>query len=291
VGSVRNLNYQLKQLCRNNRDGSFSTQSGRRAILQQVANDLRQLGFWELQARSLKKKHIDALVKKYKNDKLAVGTIKNRMSALRWWSQKFNREQVVEPTNAHYGIGTRDYVAKESKAQQLDQTQLNKITCPYVKPSLQLQIEFGLRREEAIKFMPRYADQRDHIKLKSTWCKGGKARTIPIRTHSQREVLNYAHQLAKRGALIPPQLQYVQQMRRYEKQCLKAELYNMHGLRHAYAQNRYEELTGWKAPACGGLTSKQLTAEQKQQDLKARLIISSELGHHREQITVNYLGR
>lgn len=61
--------------------------------------------------------------------------------------------------------------------------------------------------------------------------------------------------------------------------------------RHAYAQIRYEEITGWFAPACGGPTSKQLTAEQKEVDLKARLIISAELGHKREQITATYLSR
>jgi len=84
---------------------------------------------------------------------------------------------------------------------------------------------------------------------------------------------------------------YVQQMRRYEKHTQKVGLCKMHGLRHAYAQTRYQELTGWPAPTNGGPTSKQLTSEQKQTDLKARLIISKEMGHTREQITASYLGR
>ena len=65
----------------------------------------------------------------------------------------------------------------------------------------------------------------------------------------------------------------------------------MHGLRHAYAQIRYEELTGWKAPAAGGPKSKTLTPEQREIDRKARLVISQELGHEREQVTTAYLGR
>jgi hypothetical protein len=57
----------------------------------------------------------------------------------------------------------------------------------------------------------------------------------------------------------------------------------MHGLRHAYAQNRYyEELTGWKAPAAGGSESRALTLEQRAADREARLTISRELGHERE---------
>jgi hypothetical protein len=60
---------------------------------------------------------------------------------------------------------------------------------------------------------------------------------------------------------------------------------------HAYAQNRYEELTGWKAPASGGPDSKVLTPEQRELDREARLTISLELGHEREAVTIAYLGR
>ena len=65
----------------------------------------------------------------------------------------------------------------------------------------------------------------------------------------------------------------------------------MHGLRHAYAQARYEELTGWVCPAAGGPIAKELTPEQREQDREARLTISRELGHAREQVTAAYLGR
>ncbi len=65
----------------------------------------------------------------------------------------------------------------------------------------------------------------------------------------------------------------------------------MHGLRHAYAQRRYEELTGWKAPAAGGPVTRALSPGQKVIDRHARQTISQELGHEREQITSVYLGR
>jgi hypothetical protein len=65
----------------------------------------------------------------------------------------------------------------------------------------------------------------------------------------------------------------------------------MHGLRHAYAQIRYEELTDWACPAAGGPTSRELTHEQLERDREARLTISRELGHEREQVTAAYLGR
>ena len=65
----------------------------------------------------------------------------------------------------------------------------------------------------------------------------------------------------------------------------------MHGLRHAYAQNRYEELTGWLCPAVCGPVAKELTAEQRERDREARRSIRHELWHEREQVTAAYLGR
>ena len=38
------LNYQLKQLCNHNRQGSYSKQSARRHMLDQIANPLHELG-------------------------------------------------------------------------------------------------------------------------------------------------------------------------------------------------------------------------------------------------------
>lgn len=64
----------------------------------------------------------------------------------------------------------------------------------------------------------------------------------------------------------------------------------MHGLRHAYAQSRYEVLTGWKSPKAGGLARKELTAEQQIKDAFARQTISRELGHERIEVVKVYLG-
>ncbi|MEE8058812.1 MAG: hypothetical protein V3T17_13420 [Pseudomonadales bacterium] len=64
----------------------------------------------------------------------------------------------------------------------------------------------------------------------------------------------------------------------------------MHGLRHHYAQQRYQTLTGWPCPACGGPTRQQLSEEQREQDNRAREKISDELGHVRAQIVSIYCG-
>jgi site-specific recombinase XerC len=288
---MKDLNYQLMKLCRENRDGSFSTQATRRRILDLIANQLHELGYKRMQAKSLKPKHIDAVVSLWKDSGLSIGTFKNRLSALRWWASKVGKADIIASDNKAYGIGNRSYVGEESKAKILDEKQLEKISDEHVRLSLRLQSAFGLRREEAIKFSPNYAIKDDHIKLKPTWTKGGRARTVPIRTDEQWRLLKEVRKLAKGGALIPPNKNYEKQLHRYERQVRDAGIKNPHGLRHAYAQRRYEELTGWKAPLAGGPASKSRNSDQRARDKGARETISKELGHTREQISKVYLAR
>ncbi|MDH5502048.1 MAG: integrase domain-containing protein, partial [Gammaproteobacteria bacterium] len=274
-----------------NRDGSYATQATRSRILDLIANQLHELGYKHMQARSLKPKHVDALIAQWKDQRISVGTFKNRLSALRWWANKVGKADIIARDNNAYGIGNRLYVGETSKAQTLDEKQLEKVSEAHVRLSLRLQSAFGLRREEAIKFSPNYAIKDDHIKLKASWTKGGRARTVPIRNDAQRQLLEDVKKLAKGGAVIPPERNYVEQRNRYDRQVRTAGIKNPHGLRHAYAQRRYEELTGWKAPLAGGPNRSALSAEQRALDSQARATISNELGHNRTSITRTYLGR
>jgi len=289
--TMKNLNYQLKQICRHNRDGSYATQQNRERMLSLIADQLHALGYRGLEAKSLKPKHVQALVKHWQARDISIGTQKNRMAVLRWWAEKVGRQNVIARHNDFYGIPDRSFVSNDSKAVNLDAEALGRVRDDHVRLSLALQQVFGLRREEAIKFQPRYADRGDHLVLKDSWTKGGKARVIPIRTERQRATLERARALAGGGSLIPPARNYVQQLRVYERHTLNAGLSKLHGLRHAYAQARYAELTSWQAPKAGGPSSSTLTPEQRAIDREARLTVSRELGHEREQITGIYLGR
>ena len=63
---MRDLNYKLKQLCDRNRDGSYATQRDRERVLDQVADQLQELGYRHMEATSLKPKHIERLVESWK---------------------------------------------------------------------------------------------------------------------------------------------------------------------------------------------------------------------------------
>jgi integrase len=288
---MRDLNYQFKQLCTRNCDGSHATRADRERILDLVAKQLQEMGYRHLRVGSLKPKHVDALLARWQSEGIATGTLKNRMSALRWWAEKVGKQNVIARSNAVYGIAERVFVSNVSKAWTLDTERLARIDDPYTAMSLRLQAGFGLRREESIKIIPAWADGGTVLRLKDTWTKGGKYREVPIRTMAQRALLEQAKRLAGAGSLIPIELRYRDQLQRFKSQCAKAGIHGVHGLRHQYAQARYEQLTGWRCPAQGGPTNRQLTPAQKAIDQQARQTISIELGHHRLQITAVYLGR
>jgi hypothetical protein len=194
---------------------------------------------------------VDVLLERWQAEGLSAGTLKNRLAHLRWWAEKVGKAGVIPADNAQLGIPKRHFVADENKARELGD-RLDRIRDAHVRMSLSLQEAFGLRREECIKFQPRYADRGDCIVLKDSWAKGGRPRTVPITTPEQRTVLDAV------GSLIPPHKNFIQQRRTYDGQCKAAGLSRMHGLRHRYEQMRYEALTGWKAPA-GELRAQRVT--------------------------------
>ena len=286
-----NLEKELSNLCFQNKDGSYSTQYNRRKILTQAASDLKKLGFYNLSPRGLKPKHVERLVEHWKESGIKAATIKNRMSHLRWWARKVEKPAIIAKDNSKYGIDDRKYVTNKTKAFNLTTEKLLQIKDDRIRASVELQRAFGLRREECLKFQPSYAIKKDKIVLKASWTKGGKAREILIRNQYQREVLKTASQFAGNGSMIPSDYKYKEWLNRYTGQVAQAGLSKLHGLRHQYAQDRYQELTGRRCPAQGGKVSRQLTPSEKKIDLAARLTISKELGHERESITAIYLGR
>lgn len=284
------LTMDLVRLCRRNRDGSYGTQTNRRRGLTAMADELDDLGYKLPTAASLKPKHVDALIERWLDEDKSEASIRNRLSWLRWWAEKIGKPNIVHRDNGHYNVGERHETGR-NRAKTFDHAKFRSLECPYVRSSILLQVAFGLRREEAIKFQPQAAMRGDHIALQASWTKGGRARTIPITTPEQREVLyRIATFIKGRGSLIPPQLSYVEQLKRYEYQTRKAGYRNLHGYRHAYAQKRYLTLTGLPCPLAGGKRWDAMTDKERAADRAARRQVSAELGHARLKITDTYLG-
>ena len=177
---------------------------------------------------------------------------------------------------------------------------LNRVDNRFAQASLGLQMVFPLRREEAIKFTPSRAIRGNRIVLQGSWCKGGRGREIAVRTRAQREALAFAAEVAGKGSLIPPSLDYkTYRDGPFRAACDQAGVSRTHGFRHAWAQDRYREITrkldargvGWECPVRGGPTRDQLTPAQFEIDRYARMVIVEDLGHSRLSSSYPYLGR
>ena len=289
---MRDLNYDLKELCRHNRDGSYATQADREHILDLDRRSAPRDGLPGLRAQGLKPKHVEKLVARWLAEELSPGTIKNRMSVMRWTAQKLGKDNIVARTNAAYGIPDRVYVTNVSKAKQLGMEQLESIRTPCAQMSLRLQAAFGLRREDSIKIVPAWADRGDR------WCSripgpraGGRSRfpsAPPSSGNSSTKPKHSPRARAWSRRATPP----TATTSSISATSVGGSAFTPStGIGICTPRTRYQELTGWECPARGGPTSRQLTPKQKAIDREARETISHEMGHGREQITAVYLGR
>lgn len=291
---MNKLEFGFNHILDRNKDGSFATQSNRKRMLSMFSQQLKDAGYKtnEMRPSDLKGRHINALIRQWKADEVSTGTIKNRMSNIRWLAEKIGKPDMIK-SNETYGIENRKYITNVDKSLRTDNLNLDQLS-PHVRQSIELQKQFGLRREEAMKFTANYAlggydpYSAPVLKIKPSWAKGGRYREIPITSDAQRNALMSALTLSGDGSLIPPDRSYKQHLGHFERETKAIGLGQTHGLRHLYAQDRYRELTGFECPAVGGVFD--LTDEQKAIDLSARQTISNELGHNRLSVTGIYLG-
>jgi integrase len=163
----------------------------------------------------------------------------------------------------------------------------------FVGAQLATSREFGLRVKEAVMFQPFRAVSEDGASITLLWgTKGGRVRVVPIDTDAKRAALELARRVAvsDQGCLGDPQRSLQQNLTRFyhvlkhfgiTKRGLGV---TAHGLRHQYANDRYEDFAGAPSPVRGG------DIVNRQVDRDSRLRVAAELGHARENITSAYLG-
>ncbi len=265
-------------------------------ILNRCVKDLHELGFKLAHIKGLKPKHVHVLVAHWKTQGKNTATIKNSMSKLRKAAQAMEKPHLLKPTNDAYQIEKRSYAPKHNKA--IHHIDFSKCTDPHIQLSIEGQALFGLRREESMKFVLSEAWNDRNLKIKPSWTKGGIGRTLSITNEKQRQWLIEVSRMIKPGqSLIPVDRTYKQHLSHYQTQTKAMGLSKLHGLRHAYAQRRYHELTraldpkgqGLLCPMAGGVSSKNLKGFEKNLDRQARMILTRELGHSRISVTKIYI--
>jgi len=176
------LQWGIRNVLRANRDGARTTQYQRQAILFQFAGDVQQLGHHNKRLAKIGNRYVERVVELWKRQGISDATIKNRLSAIRWLGQKINKPNLGYENNAQFGLKGRTE-GQTNKAQRLTVAVPQQVTDPYIRTSLKLQAAFGLRRSEAMKLQPKWADRGTELVLKGSWTKGGgreRFRSAPL---------------------------------------------------------------------------------------------------------------
>jgi hypothetical protein len=294
---LKSAEFSINECVKNIKGYSFASKADMKHMLYRCIKDLHSQGYKVAHINGLKPKHIHILVELWKAQGKNTATIKNYMAKLRKVSVLLDKPQLVKRGNDTYKIALRSYAPVYNKA--IYQVDFSKCTDPLIRLSLEAQSLFGLRREESMKIILSEAWQGNCLKIKPSWTKGGIGRVLEITNQAQRDWLSKAmSQVTKGHSLISKDRTYKQQLSHYQSQIKQMGLSKCHGLRHAYAQQRYHELTqsydperkGLLCPIEGGPSLKSLKVHERFWDRKARSIISRELGHSRSSITKIYLG-
>jgi site-specific recombinase XerD len=176
-----------------------------------------------------------------------------------------------------------------------------------------LQRDLGLRLEESLKLKVtdktiETAERTGEIRIDKT--KGNRPRMVPV-SEKALKALKEARDWQKEysaSANIPTSMSY-QQMAKFVKNQYSSfkeeaglDRFSPQGNRHAYAQERFIQLTGEQCPLASGRFGEDnlraiaesrgvSTDEAREIDVQARADIAEQLGHGRDEITRTYLGR
>lgn len=242
---------------------SHETQHKRSTVLYQAFTDLREMGYKLGDVRQLKGRHVEALTKHWLSKELSSSTLQNRLSTLRTFSSWVGKEGMVEGAERYFpnheaartSINTQDKTWEAngvSVTQKLDDL---RTLDGRVALQVELQLRFGLRVKESVMLRPHLADKGSYLAI-GIGTKGGRDRTVPIDTPERRELIDRAKTYADRrtASTADPGKSLKQALGHYSRVVAKAGLtkaqlgVTSHGLRHAFANERYAHYSGSRSP-------------------------------------------
>lgn len=284
---------------------SYSTQATLSQRFDQFVEFAKESGISRLE--QVTQETVLAYADSLKESELSASTQQNYLSAVNVIMEQARGDQEVRVTGKEAELEQRSGVATEYKG-HVERGELSARTQAIVD----LARNFGLRFEEASKLDARSAleeAQKTGSVTIENGTKGGQSREVPITSEKQLETLKNASEIqGSDRSMIPAEKTYAQHQRDSYR-----ETSNFHAERHAYACERYSDLMREKlnitikSPVLSdkpqGQSWAQYVASQahdqgvmltpemaREFDREARLELSEELGHHREDVVSAYIG-
>ena len=260
-----------------------------------IARDLISAGLRKNgSAKNITVENIQSVVSAWRERGLAIGTIQNKMTVVRQILSAADNK--ISISNAQLGINSgRDVLnsanidksCRLSEAQLLQVNQLNDKT---TAGAIKLAAAYGLRRDESLRVvhaltLNHSVTEGNKLNIKAGWGKGSRPRSFEMRDGGQvlREVAQEVRGLKIQGR--------IENFRNRFENTVKKLGIKPHGLRHAYIQDRYKDISNLTAPSAGGLRYADMTDKQREIYHSTCKAISPEVGHTRESIIRTYVGK
>lgn len=286
--------------------------------LMRAVAQLKEIGMPIQNLSDLSGKHAVALISYWKDEDQAAATIQTKLSALRKFFTLVGKEDALPKAVKLYdmlaqkGIDhgglRRTQVATTSKSWSMKGVDPHQVVKDvYAEDSLvgiQLKCEvlFGMRLNEVLHWQPNATDDPRRL-LILDGAKGGRVRFVdyssdPVRAALQRQLVEEAKiaaQMHPRGVLLRKRQTVQQAKDRFytvmrKVGVTKAQLgVTGHGLRHEFAANLYEEISGLRPPV-EGVHTQQEYEDRLGAVEQAELAVSRALGHARPSISSAYNG-
>lgn len=289
------------------------------STLKNIIQDLRTLNMPIQRIDEIGQRHGVVLTAYWANEKgHSSSTIQNKLSVIRKFCELIGKMDAIpkreklyvalEAKGVEKSAVTRAQVthgSKSWKAAGVDAQAIIEVVAvenPQEALLFELELHFGLRVKEALSFRPREAERRDGIAIK-LGTKGGAGRFVPfmkdpLKQAKQRDVLERARAWAdernnkgemgyERMTMEEARTKYYHVLRKYgiNKKVLGVA---SHGLRHQFAADMFEDITGHRPPAEGEETPAWFKQNRELVD-HAYKKVSEALGHWRKDISTAYL--
>jgi site-specific recombinase XerD len=254
---------------RANLSGSGKTQRNNRVQASCFVDTLRECGFGVQKWTNLTNAHVQAVVNAWLEEGKKTGTIKTYLSSVREVARAFGNDR-LSVRNSDFGIARRVYadnIDKSVPQDAFDQA-IHKLRAhgeplrTWAATLIELQREFGLRKEESMKLdLKNDFDETSRTLWVRYGTKGGLPRLLENLSDKQvvllRQAMTYSsHDPVKRGKtnLLPHGLTESQAEDRLYYRARWAGLSkracgaSLHGNRHARGQEIYKAKTGFDSP-------------------------------------------
>ena len=294
----------------------FKTMLDRQRFYASFFRELRRhTPYHNVDPRQLANRHIEAVLARWIDRKLATATIHNYLSFLRTYCGWIGKPGMVREPEYYVGADSlhahRTQVATSDAswdAKNIDiEAKIAEISAidTWVGLRLELCWAFGMRPKESGHLRPHgavigraQANPRDAAAFPECaeflriqhGTKGGRLRDVPLTTDGQRELLARVTAAVAPGMYVGrPGFTSTQNSARFYyviRKCgIAKKLLGVvaHGLRHQFVNDAYEAETGSPSPVRGGVG-------RPVGDIEARVRAARLLGHSRTRATTGYIG-